>query len=115
MHSSLGDAVRPIWRRLGVLFPSIASPWFNACARVRVRNALSRQSFLALSRFGAGADFGAKPGEFFASQRQDGIVATSYGDAVDGLYWVGALQSAHDSYPPAQQGIAVAERVFLVL
>jgi hypothetical protein len=70
---------------------------------------------LALSRFGAESNFGAKPGEFFASRRRDGNVATSYGNATGRLYRVAALQPAHDSYPPAQQGIAVAERVFLVL
>jgi hypothetical protein len=32
-----------------------------------------------------GGNFGAKPGEFFASQRRDGIIATSYGDAIGGL------------------------------
>jgi hypothetical protein len=65
--------------------------------------------------FGAGADFGAKPGEFFASRRQDGIVANQYGDAIGGLYRVAALQPAHDSTLPRSNGIAVAERVFLVL
>jgi hypothetical protein len=65
--------------------------------------------------FGVESNFSAKPGEFFASQRRNNIVATSYGDAIGGLYRVTTLQPAHDSYPPAQQGIAVAERVFLVL
>jgi len=65
--------------------------------------------------FGVEGNFSAKPGEFFVSQRRDDIVATSYGDAIGGLYRVATLQPAHVSYPPAQQGIAVAERVFLVL
>src|SRR3984957_3506328 len=114
MHSSLGDAVRPIWRRLGVLFRlsrlrgSTPAHGF-ACATRCLDN-----HFWRSHGFGVGDNFSAKPGEFFASRRRD-IAANQYGDAVDGLYWVGALQSAHDSYPPAQQWYAVAGRVFLVL
>jgi hypothetical protein len=38
-----------------------------------------------------GGDFGAKQGEFFAEQRRDDIVPKRYGDAVGGLYRLGAL------------------------
>jgi hypothetical protein len=66
-------------------------------------------------RFSVDGNFGAKPGEFFAARRRDDIVANQYGDAIGGLYRVGALQPAHDPTLPRSNGLAVAERVFLVL
>src|SRR6202022_1049715 len=55
------------------------------------------------SHSSVGGDFGARQGEFFAEQRRDDIVPNRYGDAIGGLYRVGALQPAHEPYPPTQQ------------
>jgi hypothetical protein len=65
--------------------------------------------------FSVDGNVGAKPSELFARSRRDDIVANQYGDAIGGLYRVGALQPVHDSTLPRSNGIAVAERVFLVL
>src|SRR5664279_3214542 len=69
----------------------------------RAQHVVSTIIFGVVTILAPGGDFGAKPGEFFARQRRDDIVATSYGDAIGGLYRVAALQPVHDSYPPAQQ------------
>jgi hypothetical protein len=103
------DAGLECFFRLSRLHGSTAAHGF-ACATRCLDN-----HFWRSHGFGVGDNFSAKPGEFFAGPRRDGIIATSYGNAIGSLYRVAALQPVHDSYPPAQQGIAVAERVFLVL
>jgi hypothetical protein len=50
------------------------------------------------SHASVGGDFGAKQGEFFAAQRRDDIVPNGYGDAIGGLYRVGAPQPAYEAY-----------------
>jgi hypothetical protein len=69
----------------------------------RAPHVVSTIIFWGSECFGAAGNFGANLSEFFVAQRRDDIVANRYGGAIGGLYRVGALQPAHDSYPPAQQ------------
>src|SRR5216684_6303070 len=97
MHSSCGDALWPVCRRLEVFSVDRAS------AAQRMRTFSHAQLVVSTiiywcSHASTGADFGAKQAEFFAAQRRDDIVPNRYGDALGGLYCLRALQPAYEAY-----------------
>jgi hypothetical protein len=86
-----------------------------------VRNTLSRRSSVGVPTLPEPAAIPAR-NRVNSSQRsgREDIVPKRYGDVIDGLYRVAAMQPAYEPYRhtgtlPRSNGIAVAERVFPVL
>jgi hypothetical protein len=99
MHSSLGDALGPVLRRLGSLSDYRASVVQRMRTFSRAQHVVSTIIGWCSRYSSVGGVFGVKQGEFFAEQ---------------------ALRPAHESYShtdtlPRSSGVAVVERVFPVL